>query len=519
MHMDRERIKIMIIDDEIASRNSLKEFLSKSIEYEVVGDFSSGMDALRFIKQNRVDIILCDMNMPQMTGVEFIQMVQNIYEDIRFVAISGYDSFDYVRGCVVNSVEDYLLKHELTEEKLLEVLHRICRKNHIQPGNTQVQSRIGYRLESASFRADIIRKLAEEKKIAFSSGPVIPIVIRSDYNLSHGNRQNNKEAIMNILTDIVGQILMSRYEYVMTLTPDYCLYILLAFGDVKSYLYVLQSAGSFCRKMAGRAEKLLDITLTQGIGSVCPGVEDAVIQCCKLDELTARKLYLGGNRIVTIDGTEEEEFGAYQLPMQLKSQLHYEYMNGSREAAMVLLNEIFAQMQKRHTDYEGVLRTAEILVKAEGVEESADTGILNNLETFTQIRQYVMDCYEAAFQRQQGDSLENLSMPIIRAMEYLEENYQSDVSLEACAEHANVSYTHLSRLFKRETGKRFVEHLNRIRIGKAKTLLLKGNLPMKEIAESVGFHNYNYFFRVFKETQGCTPNEFLQKQKSIVNNK
>lgn len=73
------------------------------------------------------------------------------------------------------------------------------------------------------------------------------------------------------------------------------------------------------------------------------------------------------------------------------------------------------------------------------------------------------------------------------------------------------SYSYLSREFKKETGMRFVEYLNRLRVTKAKSLLLAHDLSMKEIVERTGFRNYNYFFKVFKEFEGMTPSEFAAK--------
>ncbi len=80
-----------------------------------------------------------------------------------------------------------------------------------------------------------------------------------------------------------------------------------------------------------------------------------------------------------------------------------------------------------------------------------------------------------------------------------------------CAAQLDSSYTHLSRAFKQETGMRFVEYLNRQRVSKAESLLIRGEVPMKEIVERSGFRNYNYFFKVFKEITGMKPGEFVAK--------
>ncbi|MDO4304960.1 MAG: helix-turn-helix transcriptional regulator [Bacillota bacterium] len=94
----------------------------------------------------------------------------------------------------------------------------------------------------------------------------------------------------------------------------------------------------------------------------------------------------------------------------------------------------------------------------------------------------------------------------------MKRNIEENISLEKCAELVGCSYTHLSREFKKETGMRFVEFLNRQRVNKAKSLLIRKDITMKEIVDLSGFHNYNYFFKVFKEIEGITPSEFMTKK-------
>lgn len=107
---------------------------------------------------------------------------------------------------------------------------------------------------------------------------------------------------------------------------------------------------------------------------------------------------------------------------------------------------------------------------------------------------------------------QSYTMPVAKVIEYIKQNYTKDISLEKCAELVGSSYTYLSREFKKETGMRFVEYLNRQRINKAKSLLIRNDISMKEIVELSGFRNYNYFFKVFKESEGTTPSEFAAKK-------
>lgn len=102
------KIKLMIVDDELISRNTIKKLLEDNGSYEVVADFSDGNAALDWLRGNDIDILLCDMQMPGMNGVELIRMIHVINEFLPVIAISAFDNFDYVRGSLVNGAANYL---------------------------------------------------------------------------------------------------------------------------------------------------------------------------------------------------------------------------------------------------------------------------------------------------------------------------------------------------------------------------------------------------------------------------
>ena len=120
-----EKIKLAIIDDELISRNMIKKLIQDHGQYEVVADFADGKSAVEWLRCNEIDILLCDMQMPEMNGVDLLRIIHVIQEYLPVIVISGFDNFDYVRGSLVNGAANYLLKHELTRESLLQVLEQV----------------------------------------------------------------------------------------------------------------------------------------------------------------------------------------------------------------------------------------------------------------------------------------------------------------------------------------------------------------------------------------------------------
>ena len=89
-----EKIQLVLVDDELSSRNTIKKYLEENDIYEIIADFKNGKTALDWLRKNSVDILLCDMQMPEMNGVELMRNVHIINEYLPVIAISGFDDFN-----------------------------------------------------------------------------------------------------------------------------------------------------------------------------------------------------------------------------------------------------------------------------------------------------------------------------------------------------------------------------------------------------------------------------------------
>ena len=121
--------KILIIDDEIIMRQGIKYLLDWEKEgFQIAGEASGGREGLELVEELQPHIILCDMVMSGMDGVEFTEIVKKKYPNIQIIILSGYDNFEYVRSSLMNGASDYILKPMLKPETLLETLRRTAKK-------------------------------------------------------------------------------------------------------------------------------------------------------------------------------------------------------------------------------------------------------------------------------------------------------------------------------------------------------------------------------------------------------
>lgn len=512
------KIRLAIVDDDLTSRNTIKKLLENDDIYEVTADFSTGKATVEWLRMNEIDILLCDMRMPEMDGVELMRSVHIINEYIPVIAISGYDDFDFVRGSLINGAANYLLKHELTSNKLIGVLNEVRDKYRIVPEERMINNRIGYCIrDEKNFVAENIQGLVEEGKIDFSCFNVIPLVIGPDFQFQKQvNPSEYKQDICKAIMDMLAQILGTEYKYLIYFTKQAHLILLLSFKDICSTLYMINIIKNLSGRLQRQIVRLLDITVTIVSGNVHSYLEPAIIEARNMDKIVEDKLYLGGNRIVSAAVTKKLVYSIEEIPEQQWKQLRYEIENNIN-GYVSTLNNFFLLMENERYPLNRIQYICEKLVmllvesnRLDNQEKNSILGYIGEFEMFEQFRDEIIKLYDQKMNNTNGED-KTYSPLIMQTIEYIYKNYANDISLEKCAELTGSSYTYLSREFKLETGLRFVEFLNRHRVNKAKSLLIRRNVSKKDIVEQTGFRNYNYFFKVFKDCEGITPSEFSAK--------
>lgn len=513
------KIKLVLVDDELISRNTIKNFLEGNGTYEVVADFSDGKAAMEWLRKNEIDILLCDMQMPEMNGVELIRMIHIINEFVPVIAVSAFDNFDYVRGSLVNGAANYLLKHELTRDRLLSALDQVRDKYRIIPEERLIHQRMGYCFyDRKEFTAENIRRMAESGMVDFQCSNMMAIAISPDYCFPQGSKPAEyKQDICKAVIDILGQILGNEFGYLIWFTKQAHLILLISFPGISSTLYMLNVIKNLAGRLQRQIIRLLDLTVTIICGNLQPSLEPAVEEAYRLDILLKDKLYMGGNRVVALAISPKVQYCTEEIPANYWKQLAFELENDSGDAAGTL-NDFFDWMEEKRVTLEQVRemgrRLVSLITEYKEQEKKEKEGALeriNEYEILEQFRSEVLELYIRGQNLSVKQEKENYSPAVAQVLDYIHKNYTSDISLEKCAEVTGSSYTYLSRQFKQETGMKFVEYLNRQRMNKAKSLLIRRDISMKEVVEQSGFRSYTYFFKIFKESEGITPSEFMAK--------
>lgn len=527
-------LKVLIADDEMLVRVGVKS----TIEWEkhgftVVGEAYNGEDALEKITALSPDILLTDIRMPKMDGLELLREIRRRGLSVETVIMSCYNEFELVRTAMRLGASDYLLKLSLTPEELLEVLERVRQKIGQRPSadaprlfdQSDVYDKLVRKLWEPDTPAGALNELAGAAglRLAFEHAGLFLITVDPAFDqgsLSYPPMDGQTLSMAgNLLHDYLrGQKLgdivtleSARRRFLAVLLPDAdawetarCLrrrlsdYLKLdvTVGIVEPGLYEAEGLSLFRE----RWEELMNYRFLQGRGGFFPfsGREASSPSVLPFGESLPVKTFIADIRGVADLG---------KLPPDIR-RLAGQMADGRlpRKDCLQMLLSAFYQVSALFSLYGGNLT---------GLNEACGINFVESLSGL----QFLSDAesWFAGFAQRAPAYLEQCgrqwkSPDIVKAVAFIQANFHRPVSLQDTAAHIGISAPYLSTLFRRETGQSFIEFLTDLRMERAKELLEDKNIYIYELGERVGYSDPNYFCKVFKSRTGMSPEAYRKSR-------
>lgn len=533
--------KIMIVDDEMFVRVGIKSIVNwEEHGYQVVAEAGNGCEALEKIKQCRPQIVLTDLMMDKMDGFELISQCRKTDPEIKFIVLSSYNDFDNVRRAMKLGAADYIFKLTAKPEDMLAVLDEISREADEESAAVQNSdslllknlSAIKTRLirtaiqQSYVKEADLLREFSVLELQTDFSKPFVSLYLSIDdfYTRQKDGTFPEIQLLKFSVENVVNEILRKNHR-AETYQVDRGDMLVLVHPDPQEGYEALRAgleedtaaAIEYVRRYLGVSVSASLSELFTGIGQLKNAVEQ------NLQTLPARFLQ-GGGRFYSYDGVEARREGIV-LPQDLRTERMGELLDdgnfGQIEKYMEDLFDFFRkgkefnpeqiriELMERHHRFRR--HAVQARLDFDGLQDGS------SLTLYEAITRYdLLSTIEEAFfsiLRQYQRLLENgsgtkLRSEIAMIRQYVRENLNRDLSVQAAAKIANMSESYFSHLFKSETGVSFVQYVNQERIRRAETLLRETDGKISEIAFAVGIDNPNYFSILFKKLTGKSPNEY-----------
>ncbi|HJA12303.1 MAG TPA: response regulator [Candidatus Mediterraneibacter merdipullorum] len=539
-------INIVLVDDDALALTKMKDLIHIK-GAKVAAEFTQADQALEYIRDSQPDILITDMRMPRIDGVELIRLAKQFRPDLQVIAISSYKDFHYVKESFREGSIDYILKHMMTEENmtgaLLEAMKQVRKNKEEMPQEEMIeegQTVLREKIFSQMFRDEISVEKAEEdlKKYRISldvSSTVIMMCEIDGYgDLSERFQEEDRRIFLNAARNIIEKVTEKVPDRVIIKISEERYVVLLSFSNVKSQLYIYSSSAQYARQLNTNMKKLMNVDLSISLGRLCMSLKELRKSYGECEALLKNKFFEGKGKIYN-HYTAAETAGIHEShgkAGKFQGSRVYQKLLSRDESCMDDIRNVFRVFKEEKVPAMVIeLGVVEMLNAGYKVIEEKNLEEIREKENFHVLygkikRQDTADEMSSEICRFYQDIIDELkkqeelessgySKYTSQAVSYLNTNYRTAVSLRELAEQMGIHYAYLSKVFKHDTGVNFGEYLNNIRIEKAKEMIREGRYRIKEISAEVGFNQYNYFFKVFKQVEGCTPTEFEKKIKNV----
>ena len=502
-------LKLMIVDDEPFVRNALRTgVVWEKYGYEVVATCQDGQEALDMMPSMQPDIILTDVRMPFMNGMELAEKMHERYPEIIVIMISGYEEFEYAKAAVNYGAFAYLLK-PLDIEELLKTLER---------AEKQIRD----------------RKRLKEWKV--TDGSVIEDILRGTFR-SEKYEENREllEAMEGLYYSVVIANIpeneMIKAVKKELLTQSFMKFSLCIPNISRNLLYVLK-----CRKpeqLEARREdfclNLWQIIKKSGITGFCitasrigKGLEELLSLYYEAEETGKLRYLIEDDSVYYADRSYAVRC---QDMKQEVNELVLVAVKKKREEIYQTMNRVFEQFGLENVslyeqkDYaKAVMYELKRQVHSVSFDEKIG-GYVTRLYFSTdkvEIKELLRNYLEEYLNYFTKNSDLTIQAVIIMAKEYMEKNFRNpELSLSEIAEYVHLNPSYFSAVFSRYNAVTFVNYLNQLRMQHAIDRLIYTEQKISQIALESGYSNFTYFCRNFKKITGVQPKEYREKYKKI----
>lgn len=518
---------VFLVDDESIVLEGIRNKLDwEAAGFTYSGEATDGELAFSMIQEVKPDILITDIKMPFMDGLQLSQLIKKIQPWIKIIILSGHDEFDFAKKAISIGVEDYILK-PFTPEELLTSLNRIAEqldkerkqfsdmaslKKKIESNEVQLRDKFLTDLVQGTIDTTVCMQRAEELNIDLVAR--FYIVSISEIHPAQTETDFFHEARVRL-----SDLMKNKNECVgFFITPDKFVCIVKSNsekGKEDEYYNVAEA-------IEHELSKNLECTVVTAIGKSVEHISHIANSYKDADHVLQLCHFLSKNRIVSADDIKESSDGLISLQENdpLVDQLKYAnegeidkiitqflglLQNNSEHFSIIasyLVVDVIMAVSKLVEDLGGNIKE----VMPEILTHVFVDNTVKNQETFiSEIRRVLTEILKYRNSRMPGRYVD----VILKAKQYIEKNYASqDTCLRSVSEEVCLSPNHFSTIFSQECGVTFIEYLTEVRIEKAKNLLKTTDMKGSDIAYDVGFSDPHYFSFIFKKTTGLSPREY-----------
>ena len=512
----------MIADDEVHIRNLLKYLIHwEQLGMELTGEFDNGQDLAGAAAADPPDLVITDIQMPEMDGLEMIRTLHETCPNCRYVIISGYRDFSYAQSAVKLGVADYILK-PIEEEELNSTLSRIVSDSSKK--ETVEKDKHREKLISAVLgqrEVNSVEEMNAEYGCRFTeTGFFMVVWLRLCRTSRESIVATLAEGILDTLKNRLAPICNDQESFMIS-RLSYAMLVQIEEKQKDTFVRIMdQTYGEMIQSGYRNGGERFYLS----VGKAVPNPRELRQSMESARFFINGRLTFGESRIYFADHlrmADKWQKEGRTFPPEISRKLEKAVEQGNAEEIRETIRQMFEQYREEDnpTLYVHMCRwVAETITrKLEqlGVNFDRTRSLtedlyleIENSDTVDMLRSCLTDFCVNAMQACLMERTKNPHVYIQLAIDYIDSHYSENLSLPLIADQIHVNPAYLSALFKEETGKNYSEYLTERRMEEARNLLLDEEMTVSGVAEAVGYNSTRYFSRLFETKIGMKPNEY-----------
>ena len=530
-----DKYKVILVDDEAEVIDVIEQKIAwNELGFEVVGSATNGVKALELVEKTQPDVVITDIKMPYMDGLELSKRLNDDYRNIHIIIFTGFDEFEYAKEAVHLEVEEYMLK-PINSDELIECLKKV--KNSLdleREEKLNVQKLENYFndvlpiLQTNLFVSLIEGRVDEEEYVKFVDsykidlkGPFYCCVV---FHTSTHHVPENMEPLL--LSMSVEREIKERIAKKFNCKEFIYLGNTVLIVELSSKEKMVEFT-DICDKFCKWVNRVIGAVVTAGIGRVCDNILNINNSYEGAREAVSYRVLYGTNRAINI-----EEIAPNEQNMTLQSEdskMHDLFKAIYLGDDKSIEDAVSKEIEKLHKNANTVSQYNLVIMEMVGafyrfcannfIDFNDFLGDINNpYERVPQmdestLKNWLIKCSLGVSEKLKSVRNSKSRSLVNDAQNIVTDRYmEPDLSLDKVCSIMGVSNSYFSSVFKKEVGKSFVTYLTDYRMDIAAGLILDTNEKSYKIAEQVGYLDANYFSYVFKKKFGVSPSKYRNER-------
>ena len=516
-------LKVLIVDDEKSIREGMNYIIEwEEYGYEIIGTAKNGVEALEMMKEFLPHVVITDIQMPDMSGLELIEKAKELFSDSKFIILSGYDDFKYAKKAIDLNAKRYLLK-PIEENELISVLVQLREEFHnLSMSKKQILYNYLHQATNNSYQGD--EEFNEDGTVQSEvSGcfHYLMVELDEDETMFKVTKNNHwADDVMPTMFCCISNFIGEEQNHCIIKEGVKGYGIAVNEYLLKSYH---QNIKRFAIKLQQEIQDNANLKVSLMIGKKVKSVNDIYQSKVSIELCRKHQFYKGGGMILFYDELQNEEFHNSLINIDIIEQLLRAVKKGSVNDIDAISNK-FCEMLKQEKIIPDMAKMYIDNIVMDMIKMISDMGgniskITSKYSLFKRINGVTINllnlflkdlCIEVS--QDFFWQLKKKDMGVIgEILDYMQEHYQEDIDLQYISKLFYMNASYLGQLFKKKMGVAYNTYLHQLRIEAAKELIQRGEQKIYLIAQSVGYKDSNYFCIKFEEYEHISPSKFREE--------